>query len=763
LIDDQSHAQLADFGLVRLGDVASERMTTTYSGAGTWCWMSPELLSGNSSRKMQDDVYAFGCIAYYVSPFLRFLSSSIGLVLYQLFKGSAPFFGYSAAQIIEYVSKGERPPRPTLASERCRAEAPEEIWALIEKCWNHDIALRPPMLRVTIRLEMLSSRLVLNSHNALLVNCDHLTEEAHNLSQKLHSAVRLGRIQDVRLLLREGADVNSQDARGRTMLHIAISGGRTQMIWLLLDYKANVTLYDRDGLTPFLIALARNMNDVARVLMEDHDVDVHTANRQGQTPLHITAAQGNADIAYHILQHNAHANVQDHKGDTPLHIALRASHDEVVSLLLDHRASTSIRNYKGHTALASLIFQEDLDILEHALAHGADPNVTLGDNASATPLMYALDQHNVKLATLLLERGARVDTRLPDGRSVLHHCLPDEAEILLRYHADVHATDNTGSTPLHAAFKRALSPLVCEALVLLLLRHNADVNATDNTGSTPLHAAIKRTLSPLVRVALGQLLLNHGANPLAADENEQTPIHLMAALSVDSLLDLLLVGDETQDEDSPGLYQDGPLRGLLVLSSDMRQAALQKPGSRGRTPLQWAVACGHTSTVKLLLGTGVLPLHFAAVDEDGRTSLHWAVACANGEMTYLLLAHGYDYCINMIDSRSQTPLHYAVIIEDRHLVSLLLEHGADLHAQNKERMTPLDLARQRHRYGSSAEIELLLRNSNTKIAPTVNDIRYKLSRAKDVVQENRWYRIASSITWLLPKAVGALILLLYET
>jgi ankyrin repeat protein len=642
-------------------------------------------------------------------------------LLYQLFKGNAPFFGHPVAQIIDRISKGERPPRPTFASERCRAEAPEEMWALIEKCWNQDTTLRPQMLSVTTRLKILSDRLMLNPHDVLQSHGDHSAEEMRSLSQQLHSAVRMGRLQDVRLLLADGADVNSQDARGRTMLQIAILGGRTQMIWLLLDFNADATHYDSDGSSAFLIALARNMNDVARVLLEDHNVDVHTANQQGQTPLHIAAVQGNADIAYHILQHNAHANVQDHEGNTPLHIALDALHYEVARLLLDHRASTSIRNHDGHTALGSLIFLENLDVLEHALANGADPNIILDDKASATPLMYALSQHDIKLATLLLERGARVDTRLPDGGTVLHHCLPDEAEILLRYNADVHAANNSGSTTLHAAIKRPLLPLVREALVLLLLKH--------------------------------------GANPLAADENEQTPVHLMAALGFDPLLRLLLGGEETQSVGSAGLNDAVPPHSLL-LSSEMKYVALQSPDLRGRTPLQWAAACGHASTVKLLLHCGVPPLHFAAVDENGRTCLHWAVACANMEMTSMLLEHGYDYCINMIDSKSQAPLHYAAGIDDQHLVRLMLEHGADPHVKNKQRKTPLDLARQR-RYGSSAEVELLLQDSNSKTVPTRKDIRYLLSQTKaaaHVLQDNRWYRAASLVTWLLPKASGALII-----
>jgi serine/threonine protein kinase len=68
LIDDGCHAQLCDFGLAVVGDATQGRMTTTARGVGSGVWQSPERLLGERHRRtVADDVYAVGCLAYYVS------------------------------------------------------------------------------------------------------------------------------------------------------------------------------------------------------------------------------------------------------------------------------------------------------------------------------------------------------------------------------------------------------------------------------------------------------------------------------------------------------------------------------------------------------------------------------------------------------------------------------------------------------------------------------------------------------------------------
>jgi serine/threonine protein kinase len=68
LLDDECHVQLCDFGLVIVGDTTEGRMTTSARGVGSGTWQSPErFMAERHRRSMADDVYAFGCLGYYVS------------------------------------------------------------------------------------------------------------------------------------------------------------------------------------------------------------------------------------------------------------------------------------------------------------------------------------------------------------------------------------------------------------------------------------------------------------------------------------------------------------------------------------------------------------------------------------------------------------------------------------------------------------------------------------------------------------------------
>lgn len=61
-----------------------------------------------------------------------------------------------------------------------------------------------------------------------------------------------------------------------------------------------------------------------------------------QTPLHISARLGKADIVQQLLQQGASPNAATTSGYTPLHLSAREGHEDVASVLLEHGASLAI-------------------------------------------------------------------------------------------------------------------------------------------------------------------------------------------------------------------------------------------------------------------------------------------------------------------------------------------------------------------------------------------------------------------------------------
>jgi hypothetical protein len=99
-----------------------------------------------------------------------------------------------------------------------------------------------------------------------------------------------------------------------------------------------------------------------------------------------------------------------------------------------------------------------------------------------SPLHLAAIACQPKLIETLIQRGAEIDARDPQGFTPLHYVSCEEAaRLLLRKRADVHAKSENGLTPLHMALTRPIARR--------LVRYGAKLDARDKCGNTPLHLA----------------------------------------------------------------------------------------------------------------------------------------------------------------------------------------------------------------------------------------------------------------------------------
>jgi len=94
-----------------------------------------------------------------------------------------------------------------------------------------------------------------------------------------------GRIEDVRLLLNYGADIDAADQIGGTALSRAILFGHHDILELLIERDVTVDQGDQNGETALMMA-ARNGDLVGAKLLLDAGANVnHNHTRWGVTPL----------------------------------------------------------------------------------------------------------------------------------------------------------------------------------------------------------------------------------------------------------------------------------------------------------------------------------------------------------------------------------------------------------------------------------------------------------------------------------------------
>jgi ankyrin repeat protein len=77
-------------------------------------------------------------------------------------------------------------------------------------------------------------------------------------SSALHFAVMSDKPDNVRILLRHGANVNQADAYGNTPLHLAASKGQVKMCRMLIEFGAKKDRQNKDESTPEDVAEMEN-------------------------------------------------------------------------------------------------------------------------------------------------------------------------------------------------------------------------------------------------------------------------------------------------------------------------------------------------------------------------------------------------------------------------------------------------------------------------------------------------------------------------
>lgn len=190
-------------------------------------------------------------------------------------------------------------------------------------------------------------------------------------------------IEIIRILLKNGANVNAKTHKHSSPLHFAAKTNMSLVIKILLDGGADRNERGKFGFTALHYAANNScLNSIDFLLKEG--LDINEKDDFGFTSLHHASYKGNAETVKFLLKKGADFTIADNYGNTPLHYVARegrtskiekekptpksselsAEKIELVKLLIKQGADVHTKNNKGESPLALAIQRSHKEIVE---------------------------------------------------------------------------------------------------------------------------------------------------------------------------------------------------------------------------------------------------------------------------------------------------------------------------------------------------------------------------------------------------------------
>ncbi|XP_055848446.1 serine/threonine-protein phosphatase 6 regulatory ankyrin repeat subunit A-like [Episyrphus balteatus] len=435
-----------------------------------------------------------------------------------------------------------------------------------------------------------------NILKTLLKNGAYVDSKNTKLVTPLHVAIEFKRLETFSILLDHGSSIDAKDIDGNTVLHKAIIISDIPVIECLLDFGSDINILNTNNLTPF---------DLADNLCYSRlDIGLNQCLQYANTnyrPLY----GGFNDISknietfkimlFHAIKLKV-ANLYDTKDENDFYLYLDTedndlleSHEEecteeIVKLKLqnvsiNHGDVQNVRNLinrhglhnsvaHGYILLLKSIKLKNNEITELLLNEGSRVNRKRNKRIpSNTPLHLAIENGNLKITEMLLDKGADIDADNKNGYSPLILAIfknnEEIIDLLIRKKANLNYTCLKGLSALHATMDFSLCHLTQK-----LLQNGAYINIistnSSDRGFTPLHYATFNG-----NIAIIKVLLKYGADVDVKEENGFTPLHIACAKGNVEIIELLL----TKNVDVNSLSYDKMTPLYIAVSNSHRDVA----------------------------------------------------------------------------------------------------------------------------------------------------------------------------------------------
>ncbi|KAJ3112247.1 phosphate system positive regulatory protein pho81 [Phlyctochytrium bullatum] len=277
---------------------------------------------------------------------------------------------------------------------------------------DHDDLLSRVFFRISTESSVETLKVLLST-KAIDVN---LADDINSRSC-LHEASILGKLDIVRLLASNGANVQALDMYGRSPLHYAAMYGRYEVAVFLISSGCSVDQVDLDDCSPMIHAVIGGHSSCVQALLE-HGAALDRSSSSGPHPLSLACEYGHKDIATLLLKKGAKLASNNDGGLSALHVTAREGHVDLCSLLISSGADVDLRDsFTGWTPIFYSASEGHLDCVKVLLAAGCSLNIR--DESGWLPWTYALYRGHIEVAKLLEVESEPVAGAAEEGRATV--------------------------------------------------------------------------------------------------------------------------------------------------------------------------------------------------------------------------------------------------------------------------------------------------------------------------------------------------------
>ncbi|TPX35060.1 hypothetical protein SmJEL517_g02374 [Synchytrium microbalum] len=394
-----------------------------------------------------------------------------------------------------------------------------------------------------------------------------------NLSP-LHHACVCGSLPIVQALVEAGAKVDAEGRERRSAffsnafvrpIDLACEKGHVDIIKWLLDIGVSPSALEHGKIHPLLYAAIGNSVDVCELLL-GKGVDINYQSRYLGTAIFAAAIFGAETVTQYLIGVGADAELgwnapglETEALRSPSVSPLMASgikgYQNIFALLLpksgpgEKRVHMEIRHRDSwfvvdYTPFSLAAMANEPELVRLMLEYGADvdaatiPSTSTLLRGETTPLLTAGYYGRINIARMLLEAGANIHARGPNGRSCLHMVAvssiigergkSDMVRLLRFYKANLDDVDHDGNTAVHLAIVMKATQMV-DTLVEL----GARIDIANNLGNTCLHEAVRQRAAGMVK-----LLTEKGADKFVENKEGLTPSQIAVKEGYNELVQL---------------------------------------------------------------------------------------------------------------------------------------------------------------------------------------------------------------------------------